>query len=326
MKNIAILSSAVAFVLVSLNTNHAAAASAVPVDGASSLSGDTARRPMTTAAIRQIAPHFYCAQRASDTDLTFGMVRLREETLPLWLDFVCGQYSACAQAWFSLCPREKPVEKDEEDKLRKFFDLINITKLVDKTRSDSENGIGAGLNAFTESLSIFKAYNYQPELWIAYALSGEKIPLDQPITKELFPHIEMVLTVLTSRKAPFTVHMGIARTVYHEVAVFKGELRNHAHLSIALHGFAAKVIQKEHPLKFWMITSPVEKMAKIFRLALTGNIMPAEALFQTLSPALENMKQAPDEWKWFCAHHYLLIEGGMPSYAVSLEALAEKFA
>lgn len=311
MRNtVTILSSALTLVLASPNISHAAAASAESVDDTPRFSGDGARRPMATAVVTQASPDlYYGKRRADDTDLAFGMARLTQATLPFWLDFVCGQYAACAKAWFELCPANLPPEKEEQ--LRRLFELIDLTE------SPNKDGIRAGLCAFQESLRIFRDYNYQPEIWITYALSGAGIDPAQPITQALFPHIEMVVTVMTSPQVPVTAHMGITRTVYHEVAVFKKELPKHERLSIALHGFAAKTMKYIYPSKVWMVTAPVAKMADILQKVLPARSSATKdeitGIFAELPPL---------EREWFLKHRYL----EKPSHAVSLDVLADQFA
>ncbi len=283
-------------------------ASVGSVDSASSFSRDAAGRPMATT-VEQVTPHLYYGKRQDDRDLAFGMARLTRETLPLWEKFLFGQYEESARALYDLVPAKEPPAM-EAYALRKLFGLIDL---------ENKDGVRAGLCAFRESLRIFRDYSYQPEIWIVYALSGNETNPTKPITPEQFRNIEMVLTVLTSPK--FTAHMGIARTVYHEVAVFKGELLNHKHLSMAIHGFAARAMKLRHPSLVWMLTSPVAKMVEIIDKALLSEAKRGEEM-----PDIFAEIRSLAEYEWFSRHSYLLSTSGMSTHVIAIEALTGQFA
>lgn len=187
------------------------------------------------------------------------MIRLTDDNFDLWKSFEKDQNDVCYRIWKENAPDD--VEFEDLDKhIQSYLNKITVTRLC--TAESFEHG----RMAFRESLRIFEAF--KAEIWIAYALAGEQVNPRHPITKNMFPHIEMALTVLTNREAPFIVHMGIARTVYHEEAAFKRELPQHKNLSVSLHAFAAQATIMEYPHKVWMRTCPIRKMGKILEQAL----------------------------------------------------------
>lgn len=68
--------------------------------------------------------------------------------------------------------------------------------------------------------------------------------------------IEMFVSMMTSKNAHFTGHVGIARA-----ASYKGEF--HKNLSTNLHSFIAKATLEHHPDKEYMITVPASHMRTI---------------------------------------------------------------
>ena len=130
------------------------------------------------------------------------------------------------------------------------------------------NGIREGHVAFEESIRL---YNNNSQLWVVCALSGfgSEITPDK-MSENILPHIEMVMTVFSAPEVNFTMHMGIARTVYHEEAAFKGRLSKHKNISPDLHAFAAKIMLSHHQKK-WMCTRPVRTMRDILRDAFGEN-------------------------------------------------------
>lgn len=148
-------------------------------------------------------------------------------------------------------PDKVPVTPDEIERCRNHDCAIRTAAV----------GIGEGLGAFWESLSL---YNDSSELWVAYAVSGFDPKIVFDTTGYIWPHIEMVMTVFTAPEVNFTMHMGICRTVYHEEAAFKGLILKHPGISVDLHAFAAKIMLSHN--KKWMCTRPVTTMRNILSL------------------------------------------------------------
>ncbi|WP_010299791.1 hypothetical protein [Candidatus Odyssella thessalonicensis] len=209
--------------------------------------------------VKQINPCHYVGHRVGDKDLNFVMVKLTDESIKTWQDFAQGQNTACLRIWDEITENDKKPYPEQPKEIQKYLRFINITRPGGKVT------ILDGLMAFRESLELYKSHG--SEVWIACALAGHINP-SSPITEELFPHIEMALTVLTSPAAPFTIHMGIARTVYHAEKAYKKELPHHSGLSMALHGFAAQAISLYDPQKIFMITYPAFPMVEVIEKTL----------------------------------------------------------
>ncbi|OJW54063.1 MAG: hypothetical protein BGO67_08350 [Alphaproteobacteria bacterium 41-28] len=283
--------------------------------------------------VKKVKDNFYIGKRPQDTDLNFCAVLLTEQNYPKWKKFAEEQDKACLRIW-------NEIALDEFESLpletKRFLDVINVTR-----PSGSGLSIAGGLIAFRESLNIYE--KYKSEVWIAYALAGNQIDPAQEITEKEFPHIEMVLTILTNSEAPFTLHMGICRTVYFEEKAFKKELQQHSRLAIPLHAFAAQAMKLYDPRKDWMTTRPTFKMAAILNESLPkGSYLKGmnevdQAIQETdneliiygqdeerlLSLPLKEIKN-DSNWGWYFSHSYFR---GQPlaQYVVNLETLASQF-
>lgn len=70
---------------------------------------------------------------------------------------------------------------------------------------------------------------------------------------------EMAVTVLTSKEAPFQLHMGISRGVEH---LLSGKKRT-PELAVQLHAFAAQAMKQMDPSKRYFISTPLPKMGDL---------------------------------------------------------------
>lgn len=196
--------------------------------------------------IQKINDDLYIAQRAQDRDLTFAMVRLTDENLSVWWDL---------------------HQKDD------FLSRDEVAKLWDEKWNNEQKrfifkDISGGAMAFRHTLYMYEESRdkpIRPEVWISYVLSGANIDPKQPMRKELFPHVEMALTVLTHPDAPMVLHMGIGRTIYNTKKIYDGALPQHKGLSVTIHAFTAKAIlgTSHGRNKVWMATRPTFNMAEI---------------------------------------------------------------
>lgn len=125
-----------------------------------------------------------------------------------------------------------------------------------------------------DSFKISMGYSKDNELWICYA-SRKLAKSSLEISHD---DIELAFTLMTTKDAPMTTHMGINRSFNYLInAIKERELEKdtsnylfpvHGNLSVPLHSFAAKVMKIIYPEKVYMITSPVHKMKKILENAL----------------------------------------------------------
>jgi len=157
--------------------------------------------------------------------------------------------------------------------------------------------IGDGLVAFRETIAMYKkGCGKQYDMWVAYVTAVEPTTLSHRATliprehtRENFhtadqTRIEMVVTVLVDRNAPFTSHSGIFRTGwfwipnrYTESAEPEEKLKvipktipfGHKRLSLPLHQFAALMSRELYShMKVhnsFMVTKPVDEMSDILR-------------------------------------------------------------
>lgn len=104
-----------------------------------------------------------------------------------------------------------------------------------------------------------KPWGDQCELWIAYAsyVSVTGKAFDEGVSHA---DVEMSFSVLNDKDLPFTVHMGISRSLSAKAA---GRTQ-HSHISADLHSFAACVMKTQDPQKEYMITVPLKGMRDIF--------------------------------------------------------------
>ena len=115
----------------------------------------------------------------------------------------------------------------------------------------SEEGVsGQGVAGFLPSLEFCD--KQETEVWIAF-VSNKEVALSHEIDDK---SIEMFVTVSTSDNAPFTSHMGIARS-----SIFNGV--THQNISTKLHAFAAEFMCQQHPEKAYMINTPTAVMRNI---------------------------------------------------------------
>ena len=116
--------------------------------------------------------------------------------------------------------------------------------------------------------------NKYPETWVSYVTS-DKDPQPTMMDKN---HIKMYMSVVSSKEALITSHMGISITVE---SITKKPARG---ISLSLHSFAAKVMLMENPERRFMINSPLVDMAVILiksglKKLFIGNQSKAEELF-----------------------------------------------
>lgn len=114
-----------------------------------------------------------------------------------------------------------------------------------------------GFKAF---LSVL-LYATRADVWVAYAANQPVVDLDESNRSS----VEMFVSVITSRSARFTGHMGIGRTLNY-LGV------RHPNLSQRLHGFAARISLMMGPSKFLMLTVPASRMREILLKALIEHV------------------------------------------------------
>jgi hypothetical protein len=81
-------------------------------------------------------------------------------------------------------------------------------------------------------------------------------------------HIQMFVTVTSSKEALLTSHMGVAASVEGTM------VRRPKGISLDLHSFAAKVMLKRNSARRFMIHAPVFAMERIMYTALPGHVFP----------------------------------------------------
>lgn len=115
--------------------------------------------------------------------------------------------------------------------------------------SNFNNGLGNSLKPLSD-------------VWVAY------ISLLNPNKKapnsEKFANIEMAFTVLVKPGSPVSMHTGIFRNP----SYFMSNKVQHAKISSMLHAFAARVVREEYPTLKYMITTPQQSMASLFKEVL----------------------------------------------------------
>ena len=124
-------------------------------------------------------------------------------------------------------------------------------KSLKKGLSVAQENIEIGLKAFTPSLEY---YGHEgTEVYVVYAANTE---LSDPTIPSRPESIEMFVSSMTSKGAPFMSNTGITRAQAYEGI-------KHSELSMKLHGFAAKIMHMIHPDIHYMINAPVPKMLEI---------------------------------------------------------------
>jgi hypothetical protein len=148
--------------------------------------------------------------------------------------------------------------------------------------------IEGGLIAFQETIDVYnKGCGGSYDMWVAYVTNGEPTALSA--REALVPRanvsdrmvldasqIEMVVTVLVDRTAPFTSHSGIFRTERYWIRKarvggldIKATPFGHARLSLHVHQFAAlmsrKLYRHMRVHNSFMVTKPEDKMGEILR-------------------------------------------------------------
>ena len=113
------------------------------------------------------------------------------------------------------------------------------------------------LHNFGNSLAVS---DRRKQVWVCYA-THTPVSQNGVIDKQ---SIEMAMAVITDSEAPFTTHMGIARSMYQ---IHEG-LPTHRGLAMKLHSLAAEVMLTEDPRKAYMITTPLKAMMDIFKCSL----------------------------------------------------------
>ena len=108
-----------------------------------------------------------------------------------------------------------------------------------------------------------KPWGDQCELWIAYV---SYVPIRAKACEQNLSHadIEMSFGVFNDKELPFTVHMGISRSLSAKDA---GRIQ-HSRISVDLHSFAAHVMKIVDPRKEYMITVPLKGMRNILQTSL----------------------------------------------------------
>lgn len=148
-----------------------------------------------------------------------------------------------------------------QDKL--FFNFVYVGRnaqtwknLAQKNKENPNfSEIAGGVNGFLHSLS----FNSKTHVWVAY-ISNNK-PKYKWLSNDEFKDVEMLVSVLSSEQALFSMHMGIFRSL-----LYSGT--KHSNISMKLHAFAAMQIANDQNFevpKKYMITSPLDSMFKIMQ-------------------------------------------------------------
>jgi len=95
------------------------------------------------------------------------------------------------------------------------------------------------------------------QVWMAYVT--DELPTHR-FSFGKRSHIEMSVAVILDEKSPLEVHLGIARGLRY----IENMGAYHKDISILLHGFGAKTILQQYPQKRYVVTNPLQSMAKIF--------------------------------------------------------------
>ena len=139
---------------------------------------------------------------------------------------------------------------------------------------------GEGSSHFKLVLNNYKNETINPywnALWVAYVSSvpvTSRAYLDIYSDKEIKnPNIEMYITVITSRDALLTSHMGISRSYENALDLDARPPRKikQKDQALQLHSFAAKVMKLIDPKKIYMLTTPTGAMRSILMTKLPSN-------------------------------------------------------
>lgn len=173
-------------------------------------------------------------------------------------------------------------KKNKNKKDRLYFYLERLTKenfdfWTTFTGRAGKNSDGA-IVGYDGVMNLFKKNITQSkeiaDFWIAYI---SHVPIKNSVKEDNKSNkIELIVTVSTKKKVPFSVHMGIMRT--------NSSLPQHGSLSPMIHAFAAqamKVIYPDDP-KHYMITAPTAPMRKLLSMKV---INPSNPTFFWSQPA-----------------------------------------
>lgn len=134
-----------------------------------------------------------------------------------------------------------------------------ITKVTDSNYKDwheycskasAKGNASIGGGSFFSSIDFYDHVN--TDIWVSYIsdkhISNPSIPDNKSI--------EMVVTMMTSKNALWSSHVGIFRS-----SLYNGN--NHSNVSMKLHDFTAKATSMLYPEKLYMINVPAEVMLEI---------------------------------------------------------------
>ncbi|WP_281646718.1 hypothetical protein [Parendozoicomonas sp. Alg238-R29] len=122
------------------------------------------------------------------------------------------------------------------------------------------------ITVFENTLSSFKESSELGEHWIAYACKTGAINSDHLSRSK---DIEMLVSVRSPAQAPLQINAGISRLPEY---LCKHPTHRHPHLSLKLHGFSARVMQKYiKPENKYLVSVPLPKMFEIMKRSLPSS-------------------------------------------------------
>lgn len=160
---------------------------------------------------------------------------------------------------------EKPIgEIDDPHILSLIKNAPNPVETLKKAYNILNSGLD-GLSNFKNALGNVLATeeNSKSDVWVAYISTLN--PASFRNQEEKIHHIEMAFAILVKEGSPVVMHMGIARNPFFMV---HSSVR-HERISSRLHAFAAKVISATYNSPRYLLTTPLESMAKLLRNVLS---------------------------------------------------------
>ena len=157
------------------------------------------------------------------------------------------------------------VKLDEEEIIQFWYDLAHkqrTKKVTEKTKQDT----GLATAAFLEALE----YSHERDVYVAY--------ISSTTLSTRTAQIEMAMTVTASD--PISSHMGIFRNLHYTAT-------KHSHISMKLHGYAAKAISELYKGIKFMVNFPMANMLSIMQEALKDNDTPC-SIYQSNENATDN--------------------------------------
>lgn len=212
--------------------------------------------------INQINDNLYIAKSKRADDVYFVMERLTDDKRNIWEKYILDLSNALT---FFKKNKNDPIYIGLDKKINDIF------------HGGTEPFIKGIREAYfgREIKAYFKENGNTNEVWVVYVYSHKEPPLEG-LKENLFNHIEVAFTVLTSKDSPFTSHMGIHRSFRYLLnnRDDKEQFPIHGRISVPLHAFAGKIMHIRYPDKLYMITVPMPVMRNMLL-----NALPAESIW-----------------------------------------------